>query len=153
MTTSLLANSRESLSSFGISSRHGPHQVAQKSRTTALPLSEESCSSLPFKARNRKSGARRPINGADFGSSVFTSGPEWNGKAGEGSSWRDRDSSSGLSGCAGHVLCRHHQEYWQNLSTDVYRYLHEGCFRQALRSQKCTGRGRSTERSCLAFLG
>src|SRR4051812_41005389 len=67
------------------------------------------------------------------------------GEAGERGSWRDRDGASGLSGSAGHVLCRHDQEYRQDLSTDLYRHLYESCFCQALRSQKCTGGSRHAE--------
>src|SRR6476469_2040457 len=51
--------------SHGISILHGPHQVAQKFTTTALPRSEESVTVLPSGTLFKEnSGAREPIAGS-----------------------------------------------------------------------------------------
>src|SRR5580692_11801369 len=54
MTKSLLAlNCSYSVSIEGISSRHGPHQVAHKLRKITLPLSEASETVCPLNASSR----------------------------------------------------------------------------------------------------
>src|SRR6202044_3188102 len=51
------ANSRWSLSSAGISARHGPHQLAQKSSSTARPRIRLNEKTLPDRSSSVKSGA------------------------------------------------------------------------------------------------
>ena len=43
---------------------HGPHQVAQKSRTTTFPRNSESFIFFPSKSTNVKSGASAPTEPA-----------------------------------------------------------------------------------------
>src|SRR4029077_4475411 len=50
-------NSRWSLSSAGISARHGPHQLAQKSSSTARPRILLNEKRLPDRSSSVKSGA------------------------------------------------------------------------------------------------
>ena len=58
----------ESLKRFDVSSvwgsdaRHGPHHVAQKSRTRTLPLKSERCTAFPFGSFEMKSGAMAPTS-------------------------------------------------------------------------------------------
>ena len=44
------------------------------------------------------------------------------------------------------------QKHRPNLSADIHRHIHEGRFREALRSQKRVGCSRYAERSCCPFL-
>jgi len=51
----------ESFCNLGISMRHGPHQVAQKSSSTILPLNEVNSTWLPSRLGSLKLGAVLPI--------------------------------------------------------------------------------------------
>src|SRR5690606_16866855 len=55
----------------GFSRRQGPHQLAQKSTSTYLPLNEESAKSFPAVSGKVKSGARVPM--ASFSRPVILS--------------------------------------------------------------------------------
>src|SRR5688572_26342597 len=61
------------LTTLGFSVRHGPHQLAQKSTNTYLPLNELSETGLPLGSGNEKSGASLPtrLAAAIFASSSF----------------------------------------------------------------------------------
>src|SRR6187402_3678437 len=46
----------------GLSARQGPHQLAQKSTSTYLPLNDESFTGRPLVSFCEKSGAREPMS-------------------------------------------------------------------------------------------
>ena len=51
----------------------------------------------------------------------------------------------GYCGGPGYVLCRQSEGRWPRLPADLHRYLHQGCLRQALRSQDPDHGGRSAQ--------